>query len=169
MYDEATGQQLKTLSVKVEMEGNRILTGKLVIPHVKTLNEVLNDAKQFIEFSTSQGTLQYISKKAIVHIESIDELKPADQLQENADFDPFELLGVDEDTDVTVVQQAYHEKAKLYHPDRYQNIDLPSEVMEYIMTMSQRINVAYTEVNRHAHMRNYSNTPRESAKASAMF
>ncbi len=169
MYDEATGQQLKTLSVKVEMEGNRILTGKLIIAHVKTLNEVLNDGKQFIEFSTAQGTLQYISKKAIVHIESVDELKQPDQLKDNEDFDPFELLGVDEDTDIVVVQHAYHEKAKIYHPDRFQNIDLPSEVMEYIMTMSQRINLAYTEVNRHSHMRNYKQTSNGGVKQSAMF
>ena len=167
MYDESTGQQLKTLSVKVEMEGKRILTGQLVIPHVKSLNEVLNDAKQFIEFSTSQGTLQYISKKSIVHIESVDELKEPDQLQQNKDYDPFELLGVDEDTDVIDVQHAYHEKAKLYHPDRYLNVDLPSEVLEYIMTMSQRINIAYTEVNRHNHMRSYGGQKKE--KQSSMF
>ncbi len=179
-----SGQQMKSLPVKVEMEGKRVLTGNLIIAHIKSLNEALNDTKQFLEFSTPEGTLQFISKKTIVHIESLDEIKeaqkaaaqkaaqaqqeaskaarkeaaeeqqkpeekePEDYLHVKKVNNPFELLGVGADSYDVEIQHAYHEKAKMYHPDRFANTELPSEVLEYMMTKAQLINSAYAEVCR---------------------
>jgi DnaJ-domain-containing protein 1 len=41
------------------------------------------------------------------------------------------------------VRQAYLSLAKAHHPDRFVNVELPIEVVNYLSVMARRINAAY--------------------------
>ena len=44
------------------------------------------------------------------------------------------------------MRQAYITLVKAYHPDRFANMDLPSEMKDYAAAMQARINMAYDQL-----------------------
>ena len=58
-------------------------------------------------------------------------------------FDPHAILGLPLGAPYEDVRAAYLRKAKVYHPDRYANAELPDEVKAYLEGMARRVNAAF--------------------------
>ncbi len=142
--------QDKAIAVKIELQNGNIISGNMVVGQTSSLREAINDKKQYIEFTTYEGKQQYIAKKAIVQIGKIERPAEADQLMRHFNklnaYNPYLVLGLIPNASKEDVQTAYHKLAKEYHPDRFVNVALPSEAMQYMIAMSKRINAAYTEL-----------------------
>ena len=63
--------------------------------------------------------------------------------QRDSEFDPYLILQIRPGASWEQIKAAYHAQAKTYHPDRYANAELPTEVKEYLAVMARRINAAY--------------------------
>lgn len=115
------------------------------------LADALNNADQFLDIINAEGKQSFIAKNAIARIELI-EVPRANQINlqrratDNATFDPYEVLGVAKGSDATAIRAAYHAKAKMYHPDRFLNIEMPKEMADYAAAMLVRINLAYEQI-----------------------
>ena len=55
----------------------------------------------------------------------------------------YEVLGVARGATEKEIRSAYHKLSKIYHPDKFAAVELPSEVREYLAAMSRRINAAF--------------------------
>jgi len=62
-------------------------------------------------------------------------------------FDPHQVLGVEKGAGAEAIRTAYRALAKKYHPDRFQNMDLPREMLDYAAAMLVRINLAYEQID----------------------
>ena len=66
-----------------------------------------------------------------------------DRVRDLDGFDPQSILGVPSNASFDDIRAAWHRLAKIYHPDRYSNAELPGEVREYLASMARRVNAAY--------------------------
>jgi len=135
-----------TLSVEIVLHDGQALTGRLYVPIVRSLADELNHAGGFVEFESLEGERAFLPKTSLLSVRSKAPLPKAEQLRnrtrEDA-FDPHAVLGVTREAPWEDIRHAYHALAKLYHPDRYQSMELPKEVHEYVAAMARRINAAY--------------------------
>lgn len=125
--------------------------GRIVLPFQKTLDDVLNGSGNFVEFHPYGGEATYLAKSEIRGIEANNVPRPSGinvRLQlTNDSVDPYDVLGLPHGAPFTEVKKAYRRLAKLYHPDRYANAELPDEVGVYLSGMARRINAAYAALN----------------------
>lgn len=125
--------------------------GRIVLPFQKTLDDVLNSQTAFIEFHPYGGEKTYLAKAEILAIEPSNVPKPSDinvRLHSTNDsVDPYDVLSVPRGAPMSEVKKAYHKLAKLYHPDRYANAELPEEVAVYLAGMARRVNAAYASIH----------------------
>lgn len=132
-----TDGTIENVSVKLSLSGK--------------LNETLNSADRFLDVTASDGKQSFLAKSEIARVELI-EVPRANQINlfrragDNASFNPFEVLGLEKGADAAAIKAAYHVQAKRYHPDRFQNIDLPKEMADYAAAMLVRINLAYEQI-----------------------
>ena len=144
--DNTSGQQQMAVPVELTLDSGSPVRGKLIIPASRTLTDILNGVNAFVEFEPYGGERIFISKSAIravkaVAVPAAPSLGPRNK--EIDQFDPFTILGLAAGVPFDQVRAAYHRLAKLYHPDRYEGVELPREVRDYVSAMARRINVAY--------------------------
>jgi hypothetical protein len=121
----------------------REIKGRVRVPQGRSLVDMLNAAGGFIEFESLAGEGSLIAKGALRDVRPID-LPSAPRLSAGSDvIDPFAILGVAVDASDDELRHTYVDLAKAYHPDRYETVDLPREVRDYLSAMARRINVAY--------------------------
>jgi hypothetical protein len=135
-----------TVPAELTLDDGRQIKGKFLAPISKPFAEVLNGPAAFLEFEPYGGERAYIAKTAIqsVRLTGVPAAQSLDtRLREIDGFDPFAILGVPRGASFDDVRQAYHRLAKIYHPDRYANAELPDEVRDYLATMARRVNAAY--------------------------
>lgn len=125
--------------------------GRIILPFQMTLDDVLNGSTAFIEFHPYGSDKSFISKAEIASIDASNVPKPSDvniRLHNtNESVDPYDVLGVPRGAAMAQVKKAYHKLAKLYHPDRYANAELPEEVSVYLAGMARRVNAAYASIH----------------------
>jgi DnaJ-domain-containing protein 1 len=115
------------------------------------LQETLNNADRFLDVTNAEGKQSYLSKDAIARVELI-EVPRANQMNlfrnagDSTSFDPYAVLGVARGADAAAIRAAYLTQAKRYHPDRFQNVDLPKEMADYAAAMLVRINLAFEQI-----------------------
>jgi hypothetical protein len=134
------------VSVEIECDDRTVVKGRLIISGARTLAEVLNGSGQFIEFEPYDGPRRLVSKSIVRSIQTVnvpDARQLAARRREIEGFDPHSVLGVAADAPFDEVRNAYVRLSKIYHPDRYQSMELPPEVREYLAAMAARINIAY--------------------------
>lgn len=145
--DSTVTQQQMTVPVEITFESGRPVRGKIIMPVSRSLPEVLNSAHTFIEFEPYGGERLFIAKSAVRGIKAIT-VPFAPMLESRSreidNFDPYAVLAIARGTPFEGIRQAYLRLAKLYHPDRYEGIELPREVREYFCAMARRINVAFS-------------------------
>jgi hypothetical protein len=137
--------------VALTMRDGVVETGTVKLPLSSKLNDALNNGDQFLDILDSEGKQTFVAKAAVARVELI-EVPKANQLNmrrraaDNASFDPYAVLGVEKGADASAIKHAYHSQAKRYHPDRFQNLDLPKEMADYAAAMLVRINLAYEQI-----------------------
>lgn len=138
-------QQLTGIAVEITRDDGTIEKGKLVIAQSSKVVDVLNGPLQFLEFETFEGKRALIAKGSLKNVRILA-APGASGLQSRlreGEFDPYRILGLEPGAAWEAIRQAYHERAKAYHPDRYATAELPKEVSEYLAIMARRINAAY--------------------------
>ena len=134
-----------TLMSGQEFVGNAISHG------TGRLQEILGSASGFVEFRSHDGESRNFNKAAILSLDRMA-IPAADQLTRrnpNAPvFDPYQVLGVNADTTLADSRTAYHSMARRYHPDHFENAALPQEVKDYLISMAQRVNLAWETISR---------------------
>ncbi|HRD75877.1 MAG TPA: J domain-containing protein [Hyphomicrobiaceae bacterium] len=134
------------IGVEITMDGGEVLSGKLAIPMSRSLFEVLNSQVAFLDFEPYDGDRRFLAKTAVKAVRLVGGTKAASlesRLIDLDGFDPWRVLGVPRGSSFDIVRQAFHAKAKTYHPDRYASADLPAEVRDYLAAQVRRINEAH--------------------------
>jgi hypothetical protein len=144
--DNSISQKV-AIPVELTFDGGPPLRGKFILSSGRTLGDALNGNGGFVEFEPYGGERIFVAKSALRAVKAVavphaPSLGP--QNRETDDFDPFVILGVARGTAFERVRASYLRLAKQYHPDRYEGVDLPREVKEYLSAMAGRINVAYS-------------------------
>ena len=156
--DMATWRRQNSDPVTVELvltDGSRH-KGVLMLSRDKTIREFFNTAQEaFVDFDCAHDGAIVIAKSSVRSVRPHDPAKKTDQSKVDAlaarqaeleKSDPYKLLGVATNIDVDGLRKAYIKQARAYHPDRFTDIDLPAEVVEYVNAMCRRINVAYEDI-----------------------
>ena len=134
------------LSVELTLADGRVLAGRVALPVARGLADFLNGGAAFLEFTPFEGERTFIAKSTLAAVRPLDVARPTGLVQRTRDmdeFDPRGVLGVSPETPFEEVRQAFLKQAKVYHPDRYSNVELPVEVAAYLAAMARRINAAY--------------------------
>ena len=134
------------LSVELTLADGRVLTGKVAVPTGRGLVDLLNGQATFLEFTPFEGERTFVAKSTLAAVRSLDVARPsglAQRVRDLDEFDPRGVLGVGFEAPFEDVRQAFLKLAKVYHPDRYSNVELPDEVAAYLAAMARRINAAY--------------------------
>jgi DnaJ domain len=133
------------IAVEVTLDDARTVKGKMLVPVQKGLVDVLNNANPFVEFEPYGGERQYLLKTSLKAVKPIGVARVSLQSRLSAadTFDPHAILGVPGSATWDEIKSAYHARAKVYHPDRYSNAELPTEVRDYLASMSRRVNAAF--------------------------
>ena len=134
------------VSVVLMLTDGTELKGRLASPIGRSIADILNCTTQFLEFEEYAGARTFLAKHAIGRIrmgspargQSLARMRDADG------FDPYAILGLPLGARFEDVRAAYRDKAKIYHPDRYANAELPDEVKRYLEDMTRRINAAFS-------------------------
>jgi hypothetical protein len=141
---------LTAMPVEAVFVDGTIVRGKLMVPTTKSIADLLNGSGAFLEFEPYGGERNYIAKAQIASIRMLGVPKLPNltaRLKDYDGFDPFAVLGIKPGATREDIRQAYFALAKSYHPDRYANAELPSEVIEYLFAMARRINAAHAALN----------------------
>lgn len=135
------------ISVELTMKSGEIVAGRLQLPTTRSLGDELNAPGGFLELESFTGDKYFLAKSQVLSIRSMI-VPRADQLTRNSKaaegFDPHAVLQVPPGADRETVRNAYHRLAKIYHPDRFAGLELPSEVTDYLSAVARRVNVAYS-------------------------
>lgn len=138
--------QQMTVPAELTLDGGDVVRGRFVIAAARSIFDVLNGDAHFLDFETYEGERQLLARTTIkavklVAVPSANQLKG--RVRESETFDPYQVLGVAADAAFDDIRAAYLRLSKTYHPDRFQSVDLPGEVRDYLSAMVRRINSAY--------------------------
>lgn len=138
--------QVTTVPAEITLDTGEVLKGRFIFAAARSVYDVLNGDSHFLDFETYQGARSLIAKTTIksirlVNVQATPNLKG--RVREGEAFDPYAVLGVEQDSPFEAIRASYVRLSKTYHPDRFAGLDLPSEVREYLSIMARRINAAY--------------------------
>ena len=144
MFDSANAT--KNIPLILRLSDGRRLVGNLVIGMSSDLPRTLNGEGRFVNFEENDGKKSLVHKDAIVRAIPTDvpKVKKLDAgADSNNEFNPFRVLKISPQSDGEQIRAAYHKMAKIYHPDRFINVDLPVEMTKYAENMSRLVNAAF--------------------------
>lgn len=148
--DNMVQSQQVGVPAEVTLDDGTLLKGRFLMPPTRPVHEVLNGSGLFLEFQTYGGETSLIAKSIMRSIKLVA-VPAAQQLKggrTGGEFDPYAVLGVKTDASQEEIRRAYHDLAKIYHPDRYATAQLPEEVREYLAAMVRRINQAFRALDK---------------------
>lgn len=142
MFNNASANKLE---VTVVLADGSTVSGSINSGLSSGLLAAINKEVPFIELTETSGAKRCIG---LAHIMSVEEAKPFRQpkpLQattasaENA----FNMMRLSPGCSAEEAQRRYHEMVKQYHPDKYQAVDLPPEINDYITQTFHQLTTAY--------------------------
>jgi hypothetical protein len=141
------GGSSKTIEVSVRMLDGAMLRGTLNMGTNPTLEAILSKDTPFLEFASKDGQRKFLAKHQIAYVEPVEPLRkvvlePRDSRFTNC----YSVLGVRDGAGFDEAKAAYHALAKIYHPDKWQGVELPPEMAKYVNDMFKQINTALTEI-----------------------
>lgn len=133
------------LPVTLLLDDGREILGDIIVAIGGTLERTLNNDAKFILFGDLARAERMIAKSAIVEVSERKTAKVVSlPAQTNVDGgDPYELLGIEKTATDAEIRDAWHARARIYHADKFANVELPPEVAAYTNSMSLRINEAH--------------------------
>jgi len=137
------------MPVEIALANGEIVKGKLLIAISSKLADILNGTLTFLEVESYAGERWLLAKSAITSVRPVNPPHVANLTGRSRDeeFDPYRILRIAPGVGREEMRQAYLRQAKAYHPDRYANAELPSEVCDYLAAMARRINAAYASLD----------------------
>ncbi|MGD9806736.1 MAG: hypothetical protein AB7E81_15715 [Hyphomicrobiaceae bacterium] len=139
-------RDLVKCSVEIELANGKLLSGVLEKPRSKSFTAFMNADDSFLELNLFDGSVVQVAKASILVCRERTRVK-ADPLNaeiRGTDADnPLTVLGIKVAENREQVRQAYLNRMRLYHSDRYGGVDLPPEVRSHMESMTKRINIAY--------------------------
>jgi DnaJ-domain-containing protein 1 len=138
--------QQVAIAAEVRFDTGEVEAGQFFIQASRPFTEVLNGGSPFIEFEVYGEARRWVSKSSIRDVKLTPAPKPGDLKAKALEIDYFEphrVLGVEQNAEWADVRASYVALSKIYHPDNFANVSLPSEVNHYLAAISRRINLAY--------------------------
>lgn len=135
-----------TVAVEITLDDGTIVTGRAAIPKARAVHKLMDGADPFLYVEHFDGEAGFLPKSAIRSLKLVATPRPqplAVRVSDAANFDPFRVLGLDRDASFDDIRAAYHRLSKLYHPDVYAGVALPSEVTSYLDARAKEINAAF--------------------------
>lgn len=129
--------------VDLQLEDRSTLDGFVFCGQGERISDILNDAREFLPFETHTKDIMMLRKGIISSIVTRE-----DSGKKKLVTDPFEVLGIPPGSSRDEIRQAYHQKVRLYHPDKLTSLDLPEDITSYASDTLARINSAYDIVMR---------------------
>ncbi len=148
MFERNKVDNVDQTSVPVELtlDDGEVVKGRLLIAMGRRAFEVLNGDGAFLEFEPYGGERSFIAKSALRNVQLVNVPRVqslAGRLRDQDNFDPHSILGVQVNATFEDIKSAWHRLSKAYHADRYQSVELPQEVRDYLAAMSRRVNLAF--------------------------
>lgn len=140
--DTSTRRQTNAVAAEITFTDGETLKGNFLISATRQIFDVLNGADSFLEFEPHQGCRRLIAKSMVAEIKLVN-IPQQPKFPDSHSFDPFQVLGIERDTPWNEIRERYLALAKAYHSDCYAGAQLPGEVVDYIETMSRRVNSAF--------------------------
>lgn len=129
------------LGVEIERTSG-VSTGFVFLTAQARLSDLLNDTRNFLPFEEHSGKFSAISKSTILAVTPLDQV----DLQYEGD-DPYRILDVSENAEMSEIKKAYLTLCADHHPDRIKGMGLSSEYVELANTRMARINEAYQRIS----------------------
>lgn len=143
-------QNSDPILVEVQLVDGSMLKGTILVQRERTLKEILGGTDPFLEFECSVSGDMVLGKAAIALVRPCKPLQ-ADHLDRRLKMleqtEAHSVLKVAKTADRERIRDAYLKMTRLYHPDRYAGVELPSEMQDYLNAVTRRINAAYSELN----------------------
>lgn len=142
MFNNSSANKLE---VTVVLADGSTVSGAINAGLSAGLLAAINKEVPFIELTEASGTKRCIG---LAHIMSVEEAKPFRQpkaLQAttaNAQ-NAFAMMRLSPECTAEDAQRRYHEMVKQYHPDKYQSVDLPPEISDYLSQTFHQLSTAY--------------------------
>jgi DnaJ-domain-containing protein 1 len=135
-----------TVAIEVGLAGGRTITGRAALGKGKALHRLLDGDEKFLFVDCFEGEAQFVAKAEITSVKVIPTQRPRAlnlPLPDASNFDPHRILGVQKGAPWDEIRAAYHRMTKLYHPDKFESVELPDEVRAYLVAMTKEVNVAF--------------------------
>lgn len=135
-----------TVAVEIALADGTAMAGRVALGKGKPVHRLLDGEEKFLFVECFEGEARFIAKSDIKSMTVIPTQRPRAlnlALPDAAGFDPHRLLGVAKGAPWGDIRAAYHRMTKLYHPDRFESVDLPDEVRAYLVAMAKEVNVAF--------------------------
>lgn len=148
MFERNKVDNVDQTSVPVELtlDDGDVVKGRLLVSIGRKPFEVLNGPGAFLEFEPYGGERSFLAKASLRNVKLVNVPRLPSltgRLHDLDGFDPHSILGVPAQAPFEDVKAAWHRQSKAYHADRFQSVELPQEVRDYLSAMSRRINLAY--------------------------
>ena len=141
MFEQSQHLSKDKIDVQLDLhDGSRIL-GALFTSQNERLSDLLNDDRNFLPLAATNGLIIHLSKTSIAEVTQLDQRIDPATLK-----DPYDILGVPSNVTDDVLQEAYLDLVRAYHPDRIQAAGLPSEFVDIANSKLARVNDAHERI-----------------------
>jgi DnaJ-domain-containing protein 1 len=136
------GEKKNRIPVSIRMSDGSVVQGEITGGVTADLLSALNRDSAFVEFISCDGQRKYLAKSQFACVEALEPVQSPALSAVTRENNPYSVLGVPDGSDFDTVKEAFRHLAKKYHPDRFNALDLPEEVVRYTTEMFQQINNA---------------------------
>ena len=135
-----------TVAIEIGLADGTTITGRAALGKGKPLHRLLDGDEKFLFVDCFEGEAQFVAKAEITSVKVIPTQRARAlnlPLPDASNFDPHRMLGVQKGAPWDEIRAAYHRMTKLYHPDKFESVELPDEVRAYLVAMTKEVNVAF--------------------------
>lgn len=136
--------------VHLTLASGKTMMVSLKLPMSGKLADVLNNAERYLDVLGPEGEQFFLSKDMVHRVAAADPPKASLNLNRRSSdqtgFNPWAVLGVTREASADDIRAAWLALVKMYHPDRFANLEMPQEMKDYAAAMLARINVAHDQL-----------------------